>query len=77
MSQQKYRQRPELRTGIRVQYVDEGGAVRAERIHSRHGSTITVINTLKRKKRIAVEKVRGYWQPKVKASPANLVLLEK
>lgn len=74
MVEQKYRKYPELQKGIRIQYVDEG-AVRSERIHSRHGNSITVINASKQKKRIRTEQVKGYWQPKVKARPENLIPL--
>lgn len=72
--EQKYRKHPELHKGIRIQYVDDS-AVRSERIHSRHGNSITVINALKQKKRIKIEQVKGYWQPKVKARPENMIPL--
>ncbi len=73
MPERKHHRFPELRTGIRVQYVDRDGALRAERIHSRNGNTVTVINALKGKKRIPIERIRGYWQPRVKATPDNLI----
>lgn len=76
-SRQKFRRHPELQKGIRIQYIDENGATRTERIHSRHGNTITVVDVLKRKKRIKIEHIEGYWKPRVKASPDNLILHQK
>ena len=75
MKEQKFRNFPELQKGIRIQYSDQG-AIRTERIHSRHGNTITVTNALKQRKRINVAQVKGYWEPKVKAKPENMTILE-
>ncbi len=74
--QVEHRKFPGLRPGIRVQYVDRDGASRSERMCSRNGNTITVRNALNVKKRIFIEKVRGYWKPRVKASLENLIKLQ-
>ncbi len=66
---------PELQKGIRILYRDGDGAARAERIHTRKGNTLTVINALKQKTRITIDQVKGYWKPKVRANPKNLIPL--
>lgn len=74
-AEQKFRKFPELRKGIRVQYIDKDDKTRVERIHARTGNTITVINSLKEKTRVKLEKIKGYWKPKVKTNPGNLIPL--
>lgn len=73
----KYRAFPELIKGIRVQYKDKDIKTRVETISSRSGTTITVINALKEKKRIELDRVIGYWHPVVKASPNNIIRINK
>ena len=73
----KYRALPELIKGIRVQFKDKDIKTRVETIYSRSGTTITVINALKEKTRIELDRVIGYWHPMVKASPENKIRLRK
>lgn len=73
----KYRAFPELIKGIRVQYKDKDIKTRVETIYSRSGTTITVINALKEKSRIELDRVIGYWHPMVKASPNNIIRINK
>lgn len=75
MSEQKFRKFPELVKGIRIRYIDKDDKTRVERIHSRTGNTITVINGLKEKTRIKLDRVKGYWKPKVKAKYDNMMSL--
>lgn len=72
MSKTQY---PELQPGIRVQYTDRDSKTRAGRIVARRGSMITIETPLKEHHRIEIEKVLGYWQPHVKASPKNRINL--
>ncbi len=73
----KHRASPELVKGIRVQYKDRDMKTRVETIYLRSGNTITVINVLKEKTRIELDSVTGYWQPRVRASPKNIISLRK
>ena len=67
------RKPPELQNGIRVQYQELGGAMRAGYITKRDGNFLTIKNALNERKRIKISQVKGYWKPRVKASPSNLV----
>lgn len=73
----KHRILPELIKGIRIQFEDRDMKTRVETIYSRSGNTITVINVLKEKTRIELDRVTGYWQSRVKASPKNIISLRK
>lgn len=69
----KYRKHPELKSGIRIQYRDKNEATRAGRIRKRDGNFLSVKFS---KERISIADVTGYWNPRVKASPENLIKLE-
>lgn len=69
----KYRKHPELKSGIRIQYRDKNEATRAGRINTRKGNFLKVKFS---RERISIADVTGYWQPRVKASPENIVKLE-
>lgn len=74
-TEQTFRKFPELHKGIRIQFIDKDEKTRVERIHSRKGNKITVINNLKEKTRVKLDQVKGYWKPKVKAKPENMMSL--
>lgn len=65
----------ELKQGIRVQYQDRNGATRQGRIIARQGNKITIEAALKVRMRVPAENISGYWVPKVRASPKNLMKL--
>jgi len=73
MSEDKFRSHPELVKGIRIQYSDRDSKTRTAVIHSRTGNFITVHDALKQRHRIRLSEVRGYWIPRVKSSPANMI----
>lgn len=73
MADKKFRQHPELVKGIRIQYSDPDGKTRASVISVRTGNIITVKDALKEKHRIKLSAVHGYWEPRKKASPANMI----
>ena len=75
MTEQKFRKFPELQKGIQIKYIDKDDKTRVERIHSRTGNTITVINGLKEKTRVKLGQVKGYWKPRVKAKYDNMMSL--
>ncbi len=75
MTEQTFRKFPELVKGIRIQYIDKDDKTRVERIHSRTGNKITVINSLKEKTRVKLDQVKGYWKPRVKAKYDNMMSL--
>lgn len=64
---------PDLVKGIRVRYRDKDEKSRVETIYLRSENTITVINILKEKTKIELDRVTGYWRPRVKASSANMI----
>lgn len=72
MPENKFRQHPELVKGVRIQYAIEGYTAAAT-IHKRAGNFLMVKNVLKEKRRIRLSEVRGYWRPRVKASPKNMI----
>lgn len=73
MSENTFRKNPELVKGIRIQYADRDSKTRAAVITVRTGNFITVKDALKQKHRIKLSEVRGYWKPRVKASPKNMI----
>lgn len=73
----KHRLLPELIKGIRILYIDKDMKTRVEIIYSRTGNIITATNALKEKTRIEVGSVIGYWPPKVRTLPKNLIRLKK
>lgn len=62
---------PEVVVGIRLEYNDVNGSWRCGRVKRRSGNTLVVVDALNRSRRIRIEKVRGYWEKKVKASFSN------
>lgn len=66
---------PELEVGLFIQYIDKNEKSKSEKIIAREGNTITVINGLKQRTRISIERVKGYWKPDMKPSPQNLIRL--
>lgn len=76
MKEQKFRKFPELIPGLRIQYIDRDDKTRVGRIHSRTGNIITVINSLTEKTRIKLDRIIGYWKPKVKAKYNNMIQLQ-
>ncbi len=74
--EQTFRKFPELHKGIRIQFIDRDEKTRVETIHSRKGNTITVINYLMEKTRVKLDQVKGYWKPKVKAKPENMISIK-
>jgi len=75
MPENKFRLHPELVKGIRIQYTIESYTAAAT-IHKRSGNFLTVRNVLKEKRRIRLSDVKGYWKPRVKASPKNLIQIK-
>lgn len=71
----KYRKHPELKPGIRIQYRDKNGASRSGRIKSRKGNFLKVAAgiSVAFPKKVSIDAVTGYWNPRVKASPENRV----
>lgn len=79
----KYRNYPELKPGIRIQYRDKNEATRTGKIISRRGNTLTVIIGAKyipkvsAKYRIDIDDVSGYWKGRLKANYQNFTKLEE
>lgn len=65
----------EIERNIRVEYISSGivGSFRCGTVVKRVGNTITVKDALNRRRRVHIERVRGYWRPRVKASPKNMI----
>lgn len=63
---------PELQEGLRVQFKDRNEATRHGRIVARQGNKITIETVLKIRERAHIERIIGFWKPKVKASPKNM-----
>lgn len=64
---------PVLVKGIRVQYSDRDIKTRSAIIYTRSGNILTVINALNKRTRVVVDRVIGYWPPRVKASTSNFI----
>ena len=64
---------PEIVVGIRIEYTDLNEATRTGKVSKRDGNFLTVELCLKERKRIRLNQVKGYWKPRVKDSPKNLI----
>jgi hypothetical protein len=77
MAEKRFRQHPELIKGIRIQYSDQDNKTRAAVIFARTGNMITVKDALLQRHRVKLSDVRGYWEPKKRASPKNMIPVER
>jgi hypothetical protein len=66
---------PEIQKGIRIQYLDREGKLRAGRVHIRGKTIVITVDALKQHHDVKIERVKGYWKPKVRASPQNMIRL--
>lgn len=71
-----FRSHPELVPGVRIQYCQLDSATRSGRIHDRKGNFVTVIDAVQHRRRIRLSEIQGYWKPKVRANPKNLILIK-
>lgn len=76
MRKKKVELPPDIQKGIRVQYLDREGKQRAERIHIMGKTIVITIDGLRQHHTVKLERIKGYWKPRVKARPENMIKLE-